>query len=91
VDETHIRVGGQWKYLYHVVDRDGATIDFLLRAHWDSAKARRFLEQAILQHGLPYKMTIDKSGSNTATVAGIQMDSGAVIEMGQTKYLNHIV
>ena len=32
MDETTIKVGGQWKYLYRAVDRDGSTIDFLLRA-----------------------------------------------------------
>jgi transposase-like protein len=79
VDETYIRVGGQRKYLYRDVDRDGDTIDFLLRAHRDFAAARHFLEQAISLHGLQDKITIDKSGSNTAAAASIQMGSGAVI------------
>lgn len=33
MDETYIRVNGEWRYLYRAVDRDGSTIDFLLRAH----------------------------------------------------------
>jgi transposase-like protein len=37
MDETYIKVGGQWKYLYRAVDRDGDTIDFLLCAHRDYA------------------------------------------------------
>jgi IS6 family transposase len=30
VDETYIRVAGQWTYLYRAVDSAGDTIDFLL-------------------------------------------------------------
>jgi IS6 family transposase len=32
VDETYIRVSGQWRYLYRAVDGTGQTIDFLLSA-----------------------------------------------------------
>ena len=28
MDETYIKVTGQWKYLYRAVDRDGDTVDF---------------------------------------------------------------
>ena len=35
MDETYIKVAGQWKYRYRAVDRNGDTIDFLLRAHRD--------------------------------------------------------
>jgi putative transposase len=91
MDETHIKVAGQWKYLYRAVDRDGATIDFLLRAKRDHAAARRFLERAIDLHGVPEKVTIDKSGANTAAVQSVIADSGAAIEVRQNKYLNNIV
>jgi len=47
MDETYIKVRGQWKYLYRAVHRDGDTIDFLLAAHRDTAAARRFLERAM--------------------------------------------
>lgn len=39
MDETCVKVGRQWKYLYRAVDRHGHTIDFLLRAHRDRAAA----------------------------------------------------
>jgi putative transposase len=32
MDETHIKVRGPWKYLYRAVDKEGNTVDFLLRA-----------------------------------------------------------
>jgi putative transposase len=91
MDETYIKVGGEWKYLYRAVDRAGHTIDFLLRAHRDCAAARRFFERAIELHGVPEKITIDKSGANTATMEGLRADSGADIELRQSKYLNNIV
>ena len=40
MDETCIKVAGEWKYLYRAVGRDGHTIDFLLRAKRDCAAAR---------------------------------------------------
>lgn len=91
MDETYIKVRGQWKYLYRAVDRDGMTIDFLLTAKRDEAAARRFLEQAILLHGEPDKITIDKSGANTAAIGSYNADHGATIELRQCKYLNNIV
>ncbi len=66
----YIKVGGPWKYLYRAVDRLGHTVDFLLTAKRDVAAARRFFERAIDQHDVPEKITIDKSGANTAAVHG---------------------
>ena len=40
---------------------------------------------------MPEKINIDKSGANTAAIQSIQSDSGAPIEMRQSKYLNNIV
>ena len=91
MDETYVKVVGPWKYLYRAVDRDGHTIDFLLRAKRDHAAARAFLERAINLHGAPEKITIDKSGANTAAVVSIQADSGLPIKRPQSKYLNNIV
>ena len=90
MDETYIKVAGQWKYLYRAVDRAGATIDFLLRAHRDLAAARRFFERAIELHGVPKTITIDKSRANTAAIEGMRADSGADIKLRQSKYLNNI-
>jgi putative transposase len=91
MDETYVKVGGQWKYLYRAVAKEGATIDFLLRAKRDHAAARAFFERAVGLHGVPEKITIDKSGANTAPVLSIQADSGLLIELRQSKYLNNIV
>ena len=91
MNETYIKAGGQWKYLYRAVDRTGATMDFLLRAHRDLAAARRFFERTIELHGVPKTITIDKSGANTAAIEGLRADSGAEIELRQSKYLNNLI
>lgn len=47
MDETYIKIKGQWKYLYRAVDSSGQTIDFLLTAKRDTAAALRFFHKAI--------------------------------------------
>ncbi|WP_012606407.1 IS6 family transposase [Yersinia pseudotuberculosis] len=68
MDETYIKVKGQWKYLYRAVDTAGQTIDFLLTAKRDAAAALRFFRKAIRHHSEPEVVTIDKSGANTAAL-----------------------
>src|SRR5450756_1889863 len=91
MDETYVKVAGQWKYLYRAVDRERSTVDFLLTAKRDKAAARRFLERAIGLHGVPETITIDKSGANTAAIESVKADACVDILMRQNKYLNNIV
>src|SRR2546428_3929328 len=91
MDETYIKVAGHWKYLYRAVDRAGDTVDFLLTAKRDMAAARRFLERAINLHNVPEKITIDKSGANTAAIESVKAAVCVDILMRQCKYLNNIV
>ncbi|CBJ88766.1 transposase [Xenorhabdus nematophila ATCC 19061] len=91
MDETDIKVKGQWKYLYRAVDTDGQTIDFLLTARRDATAARRFFRKAIRQHGRPAVVTIAKSGANTAalTLLNAEGEPQQGIEIRQNKYLNN--
>ncbi|WNC95120.1 IS6 family transposase [Paraburkholderia sp. FT54] len=91
MDETYIKVRGQWKYLYRAVDKAGKTIDFLLRAHRDKAAARRYFEKAMNQSDAPETVTMDKSGANLAAIQNINAEWEAPIEVRQVKYLNNIV
>ena len=91
MDETYIKIKGQWRYLYRAVDKVGQTIDFLLTAHRDTKAALRFFKKAIRQQGLPDKVTIDKSGANTAALEALVEETGAEIAIRQIKYLNNLV
>jgi transposase-like protein len=91
MDETYVKVKGRWKYLYRAVDKIGGTVDFLLTAKRDRKAALRFLRKAIGQHGVPEKITIDKSGANTAALESYNAEHEADIEIRQIKYLNNIV
>src|SRR5579864_4555060 len=51
VDETYIRVAGEWVYLYRAVDSQGATVDFYLSETRDVAAAELFLRQAMAVPG----------------------------------------
>ena len=91
LDETYVKVKGVWKYLYRAVDNTGATVDFLLTAKRDCKAALRFLRKAIRGNGTPEKITIDKSGANTAAIQCHNAETKAGIEIRQIKYLNNIV
>src|SRR5881396_2196803 len=91
MDETSIKVKGQWYYLYHAVDKTGQTIDVLLTEHRDEEAALRFLKKAIRRHGVPEKITIDGSAANEAAIKSYNAEHGTTIEIRQIKYLNNIV
>ena len=91
MDETYIRIKGEWKYLYRAVDREGQTIDFLLTPQRDRAAAEAFLHKAIRAHGVPEKITIDQSGSNTAAIKQYNKTHKTTIIIRQSKYLNNMV
>ncbi len=91
LDETYIRVKGQWYYLYRAVDKTGQTIDFLLTAQRDEPAATRFLTKAIRRHGVPEKITIDGSEANAAAIRGYNAAHGTAIIIRQVKYLNNLV
>jgi transposase-like protein len=45
MDETYIKVKGEWQYLYRTVDKHAKMIDFLLTEQRDEEAAKRFLSR----------------------------------------------
>jgi transposase-like protein len=91
LDETYVKIKGKWAYLYRAVDKEGHTVDFLLTPHRDRDAAEAFLRKAIRNQGLPEKITIDQSGSNTAAIKRYNRAHKTAIAIRQCKYLNNIV
>ena len=91
LDETYVKVNGQWKYLYRAVDNDNQTIDCLLAAKRDKKAALRFLRKAIGRNSEPNKVTLDKSGANKAAVDQYNADQKTELKVNQNKYMNNIV
>lgn len=96
MDETYVRVKGEWVYLYRAVDKHGKTLDFMLSKRRNKAAATKFFARALELNGLPRKIVIDKSGANTAGIKAInKMLKGfgcpIPIEMVRRKFLNNVI
>ncbi|MGF6980420.1 transposase-like protein [Paraburkholderia sp. JPY465] len=86
-----MKVKGQWKFLYRAVDKEGNTVDFLLRAHRDRAAARRYFEKAIDQNREPETITVDRSGANLAALEALNAERETPIKIRESKYLNNLI
>ncbi|WP_405471091.1 IS6 family transposase (plasmid) [Morganella morganii] len=91
IDETYIKIKGQWRYLYRAIDSAGNTVDFLLTRHRDVKAARRFFKQAISHHPCPLTVTIDKSSANRKALDSFNAGFSRYkpITIRQNKYLNN--
>ena len=63
MDETYIKIKGQWTYLYRAVDKENQTVDFFLSLTRDAKAARTFFDKAIGSSGKPEKVNMVKSGA----------------------------
>ncbi|QWG64607.1 IS6 family transposase [Bacillus mycoides] len=61
LDETYIKVKGEWCYLYRAIDGDGHTIDIQLRKTRDHQAAYMFMKRLIKAFGEPTVLTTDKA------------------------------
>jgi hypothetical protein len=51
LNETDVKIKGRWTYLYRAVDKQGKTVDFLVRAKRDVAAAKAFFRRAFKSQG----------------------------------------
>ena len=65
VDETYIKIRGQWRYLERAIDKHGTPVDFLLAAKRDLEAAKRFFRKMLHEEPLlsPDRIGTDGAGS----------------------------
>src|ERR1700761_4566688 len=94
VDETYVKIRGRWTYLYRAVDKEGNTVDFLLRAKRDVDAAKAFFRRALQRQGqLPHKITLDgyQASHRGAAEALSQHPEGNQCKIRSSKYLNNLI
>lgn len=92
VDETYVKVGGKWAYLYRAVDKHGDTIDFHLSPVRNTAAAKRFLSKALngsKAWETPTVINTDKAPTYGPALAELQAEGKCPeqTEHRQVKYL----
>ncbi|QWG70301.1 IS6 family transposase (plasmid) [Bacillus mycoides] len=95
VDETYVKVKGQWMYLYRAVDSKGNTIDFHLSKTRDHRAAKRFFKKALqfFHVSKPRVITVDKNPAYPIAIEELKTEKKMPvgIQIRQVKYLNNIV
>ena len=95
VDETYIKVGKSYKYLYRAVDKEGNTIEFMLSAKRDVSAAKRFFKKLMRadHRRLPFTIGTDKHASYPeAFTASIKENVLPVdCKLRRVKYLNNVI
>ena len=94
VDETYVKVKGEWLYLYRAVDSQGNTLEFLLSTARDAQAAKCFFAKALhASHTVtPCVITVDKNAAYPKALKELQAagDLAASCELRQSKYLNNL-
>jgi transposase-like protein len=95
VDETYIKVKGEWMYLYRAVDSKGNTIDFCLSKTRDQKAAKRFFKKALRSFHVsqPRVITVDKNPAYPIAIEQLKKEQSIPdgMQLRQQKYLNNIV
>jgi putative transposase len=86
-DETYVKVGGKWCYLYRAIDRDGNLVDSMLSGKRDMEAAKRFFKGAKDVAGcVPERVTTDGHDSYPRAIRRIL---GRKVVHRTNRYLNN--
>jgi transposase-like protein len=94
VEETYVKIRGQWVYLYRAVDRDGNTVDFRLSRKRDVTAAKAFLHKALKTQGrAPLSITLDGYAASHRAVREMLAEDmiWKDTKLRSSKYLNNMI
>ena len=93
MDETYIKVGGRWVYLYRAVDKAGRTVDFFLSPNRDVNAAKTFLRSAMKKTRKPAKITLDAYAASHRAVREMKEtgDLSQRVRVRSSQYLNNLI
>jgi transposase-like protein len=93
MDETYIKVRGQWVYLYRAVDKSGQTVDFFLSRKRDVNAAKSFLRRAMNNTRKPTKITLDAYAASHRAVREMKEDGELPrrVKVRSSQYLNNLI
>lgn len=61
MDETYIKIKGEWCYLYRAIDKDGHRLDFQLRKTRNHQAAYASMKRLVKHFGEPVVLTTDQA------------------------------
>ena len=89
VDETYVKVAGEWCYLYRAIDRDGNLVDVYLSETRDMAAAKAFLRSArSVTQVEPEQVTTD---GHTSYPRAIAEELGTDVDHRTSQYKNNVM
>ena len=94
VDETYVKIRGEWCYLYRAVDRAGRTVDFRLSARRDVIATKAFFRKVInSQQSAPQTITLDGYAASHRAVRELKADGSLPpqTKLRSSKYLNNLI
>ncbi|SEP70025.1 DDE domain-containing protein [Nitrosomonas ureae] len=99
IDETDVKVKGEWADLYQTIDKHNNTIDFYLSSTRNKKATKRFLAkvlQSIKPWAHPLTINTDKAPTFGAAIDGLKIEGRGRMPpkdtvRRQVKYLNNIV
>jgi transposase-like protein len=93
MDETYVRVKGEWTYLYRAVDKAGQTVDFFLSRNRDVNAAKAFLRKAMKGQRIPTKITLDAYAASHRAVSDLKQSCELPqrVLVRTSKYLNNMI